>query len=157
MFGLGTGEVLIVFFMLFVVLLPMVLFIRTMSTTLRLTIGHHSAAPGSAWLMLVPLLNLGWQFYLVSSATKGIKGRYKAMGMDPGDAGYGVGLATCVLSCVANAAQIFLKDNVGQPLSVLVAVVGLITAISYWVKIADFNRVMAGATAGQQPPPLVAG
>jgi len=152
MFGLRLPELLIILFILCVVVLPLVLYIRTMSTTLRLTAGHHAAAPSSAWLMLVPLFNLGWQFYLVSSATKGINGRYKALGMDPGDAGYGVGMATCVLSCVANAAEILLRKDASEAIALLAMVSGLTTAIIYWVKLGRFNRAMASAAVPPYPP-----
>jgi hypothetical protein len=66
-----------------------ILFLLTWARTLRLTGSHQTTSPGLVWLMLVPVFNLGWQFYLLHSATKGVKGRLAELGRDPGTAASG--------------------------------------------------------------------
>lgn len=92
--------------------------------------------PGLVWLQLIPIFSLGWQFYVLSCATRGIKGWAAAKREDVGDAGSAIGLSCCILSCV------HLVSYCVAPLNCLVSPAVLITWIIYWVKLVRFTQRM---------------
>jgi len=157
MFGLGFLEMVPLLLFLALLAVP-VLYFREWSATLRLTRAHHGASPGLVWLLFIPVFNLGWQFYLLSQTTKGIKGRFRELGKSPGDAGFGVGLAYQVLLCLAAATNLGHREGSADPAGVLLGLfvlAALVTLVIYWVRLARFNRVMraASAAATQQATP----
>ena len=146
MFGLKMGELLIIALVLVSCVVP-VLFLLTWARTLRLTRRYQPTAPGLVWLMLVPVLNLGWQFYLLRSTTQGIKGRLAELGRDARDGGFRLGVTYQSLTCLAALLTPAAKD--GSNLSTLVDVLclgALVTWIAYWTRIARFNRQMQSPT-----------
>jgi hypothetical protein len=157
MFGLKMGELLIIALTFGALVLP-VLFLRAWAKTLRLTRFHQTTAPGLVWLMLIPLFNLGWQFYLLRSVSRGIKGRLAELGRDAGDGGFGIGVA--YQSLISLATLLNLGEGQGNgALSVLVGVLslaGFVTWIVYWSRISRFNREMEASAAALQPPALAA-
>lgn len=133
----GLAE-LIIFLMIIgaiiiaVALVLQVLYIYTIYKALIATAEHHTISPGLAWLLLIPVFYLGWQFYILDGLTKGIKGKYDANGRECGDAAYSIGLAYCILGCV----------NFIPYLNFLTVLPCLGVWIVYWIKIKDFNREM---------------
>lgn len=133
----GIAEFIIIIIVLLAIaglisLAFLILYIMSLSKALRLTEGHHTTTPGMAWLLLIPLFSLGWQFYILDNVTRGIKGKYDANGRVCGDAANPVGLAYCVLGCI----------NYVPYLNVLSPLPCFILWIIYWVKIAGYNREM---------------
>jgi hypothetical protein len=123
-------------------LLALVLFLRTLGTTLRLTRAHHGVAGGLAWLLLVPTFNLFWQFFLLQQVTKGIRGRTRELGLDAGGAAWGSGLLTCLLSC---ASAIGFAFDPEVPDAVVWAIFAALLAswLAYWWRLAGFRRELA--------------
>ena len=77
------------------------------STALRrLPPEHQLMKPEQAWLLLIPIFNLFWNFVICTKAPRSFKSFYDSQGRtDVGDCGYGVGLAYAICS-VASAAPI---------------------------------------------------
>lgn len=132
--GLIVGFFLMVFFLGIIV--AQIFYLLTLQKSLTLSKPYHRMSPGLVWLMFIPLFSLGWQFYIISNVTKGIKGSYASFKASPGDAGWNVGLATAILMCC----------SIIPFLGILCSICGLVTWIIYWVKVANFNREMAAHT-----------
>ena len=113
-------------------LLLRILYIYTLYRALQATEQYHSTAPGLAWLLLIPVFSLVWQFYILEKLTQGIKGKFDANGRECGDAAYSIGLACCILGCV----------NFIPYLNFLALLPYIGVWIVYWVKIKDFNHEM---------------
>ena len=118
--------------LLAVALLLQILYVYSLYMALQATEQYHTISPGLAWLLLIPVFYLGWQFYILDNLTKGIKGKYEANGRECGDAAYSVGLAYCILGCI----------NFIPGLNFLTLLPCIGVWIVYWVKIKDFNHEM---------------
>jgi hypothetical protein len=132
MFGFGLPELLIIVCM-FGLIVPWIYYLSTLKKSLILTQKHHGISPGLVWLLLIPIFNLGWQFYILTNITKGIKGKCKDIEKDCGDGGWSIGLAYSILACCAVIPYLGFFAGIGA----------LITWIIYWSKIAGFNKMMA--------------
>ena len=77
------------------------------------------------WLMLIPLFNLVWQFFVVFNMAKSLGAEFQKRGMaeDP-NPGQTLGLVMCIGNLVCGP-------------------VGLICWILYWVKIAGYSGRIA--------------
>lgn len=133
----GLAEIIIFFLIIgavifAIVLLLQVLYVYTIYRALQATEQYHTISPGLAWLLLIPVFYLGWQFYMLDVLTKGIRGKYDANGRDCKDAAYSLGLAYCILGCI----------NYVPGLNFITALPCLGVWIVYWVRIKDFNHEM---------------
>ena len=146
MFGLKMGELLILALALGSLVVP-ILFLLTWARTLRLTRTHQGTSPVLVWLMLVPIFNLGWQFYLLISATTGIKGRLTELGRDAGDGGFWLGVVYQSLICAPVLLSLVERSDERSLLVGILLLAALPVWIGYWVRISRFNRVMAAAAS----------
>ena len=89
--------------------------------------------PGLVWLMLIPLFNLVWHFFVVKNVSDSIKSWAAEKGATVDDAGYTIGL----VACIANACGLVPLVNI------LAGPVGLVCMIIWWVKVAGFNKLMS--------------
>jgi len=114
-----------------------VFYILTMQKALNLAgERHQKMQPGMVWLMLIPLFNLVWHFFVVKNVSESIKSWAAEKGAKVDDAGYTIGL----IACIAQACGLVPVVNI------LAGPVGLVCLIIWWVKVAGFNKLMsAGA------------
>jgi len=113
----------------------LVFYILTMQKALNLAgPGHQKMQPGMVWLMLIPLFNLVWHFFVVRNVSESVKSWAAEHGKSVDDAGYTIGLITCIAQCCGLVPII----------NMLAGPVGLVCLIIWWVKVAGFNRLMAG-------------
>jgi len=117
---------------LLILLVLQILYILTLYRGLKITSPYHGMNPALVWLMLVPIFNLGWQFYVLDNITKGIKGKFEDNMRVCGDAGYNIGLAYCIVLCCSLIPGV---QFVASPAS-------LVLWIIYWVRIHGFNKDM---------------
>lgn len=116
-------------------LLAAIFYLLTLQRALeRCSPESRAMQPGMVWLMLIPLFNLVWQFFVVSRIARSLEAelRKRSMQVVP-QPGKGVGLAMCILS-------------IGGIIPLLGALLGLaafVCWIIYWVKIADVSRSLA--------------
>jgi divalent metal cation (Fe/Co/Zn/Cd) transporter len=112
----------------------LVFYILTLQKALNLAgPRHQKMQPAMVWLMLIPLFNLVWHFFVVKNVSESIKSWATEKGAKVDDAGYTIGL----VACIANACGLV-------PLVNLIAgPVGLVCMIIWWVKVAGFNKLMS--------------
>jgi len=129
-----AGIMFLAIFVLYIV------FIASLSSALaRCSIASRTMAPGMVWLMLVPLLNLVWQFIVVSGLSDSLRNEFRSRNIpnvepQPGRA---IGIAMCVCACC----------GIIPFVNLLALPAHLALLIIYWVKIAGFSRMLDLAPA----------
>jgi len=130
--GLGIAELGLVLIACAVLLVPMIFYLLTLQKALnRCSPESRAMQPGMVWLMLIPLFNVVWQFFVVINLAKSLGAELQKRGIaeDP-NPGQTLGLVMCVANLVCGP-------------------VGLICWIIYWVKIAGYSaRIAAPAVPG---------
>lgn len=118
-----------------VALIVTIFFLLTMSKALkRCRPRCRSMEPGMVWLMLVPLFNIVWQFFVVNRVTESIGREYRKRGWSKsGDFGQSVGMAMCILSLTTWIPF----------LGYLTALAHFVCFIMFWVKIAGYSGELA--------------
>ncbi len=127
------GIILGVLFVAFLVaLIPMIFYILTLQKALKRCAPENQAmAPGMVWLMLVPLVNLVWHFFVVGNMSKSLNAEFQKRGIsEEPEPGKKLGIIMCVLFCC----------SIIPLLGSLCALAGLICWIMYWLKIAEFSK-----------------
>lgn len=111
-----------------------IFYILTMQKALNLAgERHQKMKPGMVWLMLIPLFNLVWHFFVVKHVSESIKSWAAEHGVRVDDAGYTIGLVACIANCCGLIPLI----------NILAGPVGLVCFIIWWVKVAGFNKLMS--------------
>lgn len=110
--------------------------------------------PGMVWLLLVPLFNLVWQFFVVMAMSNSLGNEFRARGVvnappEPGKQ-LGLGMSVCAVCAII--------PFVG----VLAGLANLVLWIMYWVKMAEFSRMLdlpagMGVQAGVGPGGVMPG
>jgi len=137
------GIFLIVMFSLFILLIPAIFFILTMQRALqRCAPENRTMTPASAWLLLIPLFNLVWDFILVSQMAASLEREFKQRNIpvEPFP-GKNVGLAWCILTVC----------SIIPILGILTGIAALVCWILYWVKIAGFSATLASPPVAATP------
>jgi hypothetical protein len=129
--------------MFLVVFVIYIFFLISLSSALsKCSRASRTMEPGLVWLMLIPLFNLVWQFFVVIALAKSLGNEFRARGVsniEP-EPGKSIGIALCV--CAACGVV---------PLANLLAFpVQLILLVVYWTRIAGFSRMLdqAPVTSG---------
>jgi hypothetical protein len=132
---LGGGCLIFVLLGLAVAIAVAIFYILTIQKALNL-VGerHRKMEPGMVWLMLIPLFNLVWHFFVVKNVSESIKSWAAENGQSVGDAGYTIGLVACIANCCGLIPLV----------NVLAGPAGLVCFIIWWVKVAGFNKLMSG-------------
>lgn len=123
-------------------LIPAIFYILTLQKALeRCAVSSRTMQPGMVWLLLVPLFNMIWNFFVVLALAKSLANDFARRGMpspEP-EPGQSIGLAMSICACC----------GVIPILGVLASLASLVLWIMYWVKIADYSRALV-------QPPVVA-
>jgi hypothetical protein len=134
LFLLGHFFVLLVFIGFLCFLLPGIFYILTLQKALRKCAPSSvTLEPGLIWLYLVPFVNIIFHFFIVLGMAKSLGNEFRRRGVvaepEPGKA---LGLTMCICACG------FMIPILGQ-----LALLGhLVLWIVYWVKIADYSRML---------------
>ena len=101
---IGTGEVALLFIIIFgIVLLPLIFFLVSLMKTLQeCDSKNRTMEPGLVWLNLIPIFSLGWMFYTVIKVWDALKAEFKSRNLQSNDPqfAYSIGLAYCItLAC----------------------------------------------------------
>lgn len=132
---LGGGCLIFVLLGLVIGITIAVFYILTMQKALNLAgERHQKMQPGMVWLMLIPLFNLVWHFFVVKNVSESIKSWAAESGAKVDDAGYTVGLIACIAQCC----------GIVPVVNILAGPVGFVCVIIWWVKVAGFNKLMSG-------------
>lgn len=106
---------------------------------------HRKLEPGLIWLLLIPLFNLVWNFFVFLRISESYKSYFQSIGReDVGDAGRGIGLAYAI--CAA--------CTLIPCLGLFAAVGALVLLIVYLVKIYGLKpQISASASGFPATPP----
>jgi hypothetical protein len=128
----GLGIMTLVLILLAVLFVPTIFYLLTLQKALsRCSTESRAMSPGMVWLMLIPLFNLVWQFFVVLNMAKSLGAEFRKRGLpEEPDPGQTIGLIMCVSSLLCGPVYI-------------------VFWIIYWVKIADYSsKLAATAVAG---------
>jgi hypothetical protein len=63
---------------------------------------HRKQQPNMVWLMMIPLFNIVWIFFVYPKIAESYKSYFDSIGRtDVGDCGRGLSLAYCILTCAS--------------------------------------------------------
>jgi hypothetical protein len=160
-FGAGAGELagmicLIFGFVLVVVLVLVIFYLLTLQKALsRVSPRNRLMEPGMVWLMLVPCLNIIWQFLVAIRVPDSLRNEFRERGMDDGsDYGKGIALTQAILGLVGGGAGNVVSsmkgmEQVGSIISGVVGLIGLALFITFWVKVANYSNQLAASGPGR--------
>ena len=134
MFGMGTWELLIILIILLITYVPLIFFILTLrKATLVCHVDNRKISPDSIWLLLIPIFNVIWMFFVVINLAKTLGDELMAKGVETHPTPTkNVGLAMCIL----NACSII------PILGILCGLAGFVTWIVYWVQVANISSTI---------------
>jgi hypothetical protein len=138
----AAGMVVFVLLALAVQLVITIFFILTLQKALnRCSPENQAMAPGLTWLLLIPLFNIIWIFFVVINMAKSLGAEFQKRGIavEP-EPGKTIGLAYAILAICSVIPFVGFLAGIGA----------LICWIMYWVKINGFSNQLAS------PAPTVA-
>lgn len=128
-------------------LVPAIFYLLTLQKTLeRCAVSSRTMQPGMIWLLLVPLFNVIWSFFVVLAIAKSLASEFARRGMPSPEAepGKSIGLAMCICACC----------SIIPLLGVLASLAGLALWIMYWVKIAGYSQSLIQPQPAAGMPPV---
>jgi len=130
--ALGAGIMVVALIVLAISLIPLVFYILTLQKALNKCAPENRAMqPGMLWLLLVPLVNIVWSFFVVLNMAKSLGAEFQKRGIaEEVEPGKKLGLIMCVLMCC----------GIIPFLGVLCSLGALVCWIMYWLKIAGFSK-----------------
>ena len=90
--------------------------------------------PGMVWLLLIPFFNWIWSFFVVTALSNSLANEFRVRGMVNAPREPGKQLGMWMSICWVCGIVPFL--------GVLASLAGLVLWIMYWVKIAEFSRML---------------
>lgn len=131
----------------FFFLIPAIFYILTLQKALeRCAPVSRTMQPGMVWLLLVPLFNMIWSFFVVLALARSLANEFARRGI-PGpepEPGQSIGLAMCICACCG-----FIPI-----LGVLASLASLVLWVMYWVKISGYSQALAQSFATAITPPV---
>ena len=122
-------------FFIVLLIVPAVFYLLSLSRVLsKCSPVSRTMEPGMVWLLFIPLFNIVWAFLVVLAIAKSVGNEFRARGIpyaDP-EPGKTIGLTMCICNCC----------GIIPFRGILAAVVGLVFWIVYWVKVAEFSRML---------------
>jgi hypothetical protein len=120
-------------------LLPAIFYLLTLQKALnRCSPENRAMAPGMVWLMLIPLFNIVWHFFVVINVAKSLGAEFQKRGIvEEADPGKKIGMIMCILACCGWIPLLNILTGIGT----------LICWILYWIKIAGFSAKLAAPAA----------
>jgi hypothetical protein len=138
--GAAAAGFLIGMLVVFVIMLvPAIFYLLTLQKALnRCAPENRAMAPGLVWLLLIPLVNIVWHFFVVINIAKSLGAEFSKRGLaEEPEPGKKIGLIMCILACC----------GIIPLLGVLCSIGALVCWILYWVKIAGFSAKLAAPAA----------
>jgi len=126
----GLGIFTMVLIACAILLVPTIFYLLTLQKGLnRCSPESRAMNPGLVWLMLIPLFNMVWHFFIVLNMAKSLGAEFQKRGVaeDP-KPGQTLGLVMCIGNLICGP-------------------VGLVCWILYWVKIAGYSNKLAAPPA----------
>lgn len=131
---LGGGCLIFVLLIVAIGIAVGIFYILTMQKALNLAgERHRKMEPAMVWLMLIPLFNLVWHFFVVKNVSESIKSWATERQVNVGDGGYTIGLVACIANCC----------GIIPVINLIAGPTALVCFIIWWVKVAGFNKLMS--------------
>ncbi len=124
---------LLVVFFLFGFLVPVIFYLLMLQGALKKCAPtSRTMEPGMVWLLLIPLVNLIWNFFVVTSVAKSLANEYARRGLPSAEPapGQNIGMAMSVCACCC----------IVPVLGALAGLANLVLWIVYWVRISEYSR-----------------
>jgi len=128
-------------------LVPGIIYLITLQKALdKCAPTTRTMQPGMVWLLLIPLFNVIWHFFVVLGIAKSLANEFARRGMPSSEAepGRSIGLAMCTLACC----------GLIPVLGVLASLAAFVLWIMYWVKVAGYSQALDQPQAAVAMPPL---
>jgi len=110
-------------------------YIMTLSKTLeKCAPASRTMQPGMVWLLLVPMLNLVWNFLVVNSISDTLTNEFRLRGIQNFEPN--PGKQTGMTMAICGACSII------PILGILAALVYFVTWILYWVKVSSLSKML---------------
>lgn len=110
------------FFCVFLLIgLAVIYFLQTCYA--RIAPEHRQMEPAMVWLLLIPLFNIVWMFFVYLRLAKSFQGAYAAQGRSEGDCGEKIALIYCITAC---AAMIPCVNLIAGPAALVLLIIVLI-------------------------------
>ena len=92
---------------------------------------YRQQEPNMVWLLMIPLVNIVWNFFVYPNLSRSYQAYFAAQGRtDVGDCGAGIGLAYCICAAVS-----FIPY-----LGMLTGIAALVLLIMYLIKAIDLKK-----------------
>ncbi len=131
-FGLGAAEVMILFFVLLLMLVPMIFYLLTLQRTMEMVAPElRKMSPGQVWLLLIPVFGIIWNFMMVGYIADSLAAEFQRRNLpvDNPRPGYPQGFPMAILQVCS------IIPFIGG----LAGLAGLVMWIIYWVKISGYK------------------
>ena len=115
---------------------PWIIYIPRLQRALeRCSPASRTMSPGKVWLLLIPLFNDIWHFYVVSNLARSLGNEFKSRDVLNADSepGKSLGFAMCILFVCSFIPKIGL----------VLWLAGIVCWIVYWVKIEGYSRILS--------------
>jgi hypothetical protein len=112
--------------------------------------------PGMVWLMLVPCVNIIWQFMIAINVPGSLRNEFRDRGRDDGsDYGKSIALTNCILGIVSGligngVSRMPNTERIGLLISGVGSLLGLVLFIVFWVRIAGYSSRLAADDSYRQ-------
>lgn len=129
MFGIGIPELLIM--MVLLLIIPIIFYLIALQKALsRCSTKNRAMSPALVWLLLIPIFNLFWHFFIVVKVAKSLQNEFRSRSIAfKSPPGQNIGLAMCILSVLSFIPYV----------GFLCSIAALVCWIIYWIKIAGFS------------------
>lgn len=127
----GSGEFVLLFLGLLIILIPGIFFLLTLQKTLNtVSPENRRMEPSNVWFMFIPLFNIVWQFIVVDKISQSISAECNMLHipMTESKPTYNIGLAWNICNILS-----FIP---------FAGFAALVTFILYWVKVSEFKNLM---------------
>lgn len=130
---IGATEILLIL----LIFVPGILYLRTLSNVLKkCSTQNRKMPPNQVWLLLIPLFNLVWQFFVMPKVSDSLRKEYRERNISfKGDLGETVGLFFCISICIH-----ILATASGTAFMIIPTIV---LWIMHWVKVSGFSEVLS--------------
>ncbi len=140
---IGPQEIIIMLILfLSLSIIPLIFYLITIQNTLNvISYENRKMQPAQAWLALIPIFGLVWNFIIVNRVADSLKLELAAKNIDTDEdrPGITIGLAYCILLCC----------SIIPFLGFLTSIAGLVCWIIYWVKINDYKMKLIRINYGK--------
>jgi hypothetical protein len=116
-------------------LIPAIFYLLTLQNALnKCAPASRAMDPGMVWLLLIPVFNLIWNFFVVMNIAKSLASEYARRGIPSPEPlpGQPIGLAMSICACCC----------IIPVLGMLAGLANLVLWVVYWVKIAEYSRIL---------------